>query len=209
MASIFSLLTLKSFITVDKDLHELDKRKILSLIKKAIRGNITLSWKLPDIPAIVMAWSFEITLTQDINVASGITGFILPGIILLPGCKDFKEISDSPNNGPEFIHLKSFEILVRLTAKDFKVELKKIESSWQLKPSNLSFFSKKLFFLVEINFMNSYSNKLCIAEPSWTTCLISKTVQLKNKIVWTRYNYLTILNLYSTYLKGESNYDFT
>ena len=28
MASIFSLLTLKSFITVDKDLHELDKRKI-------------------------------------------------------------------------------------------------------------------------------------------------------------------------------------
>ena len=53
------------------------------------------------------------------------------------------------------------------------------------------------------------ANKACIkgtcegilkeaAKPSWKTWLNSKTVQLKNKIVWTRFNYLTILDLYST-----------
>ena len=52
--------------------------------------------------------------------ASGITGFTFPGIILLPGCKDFSVISEIPDPGPEFIHLKSFEILIIETAIDFK-----------------------------------------------------------------------------------------
>ena len=52
--------------------------------------------------------------------ASGITGFTFPGIILLPGCKDFSVMSEIPEPGPEFIHLKSLDI--------FKISLDNPES---------------------------------------------------------------------------------
>ena len=49
--------------------------------------------------------------------------------MLLPGCKAFKVMSEIPDPGPEFIHLKSLEILIRDTAIDFRCELNKTESS--------------------------------------------------------------------------------
>ena len=63
--------------------------------------------------------SLPITSAEAIATASGITGFTFPGIMLLPGCKALSSISDKPANGPLFIHLKSFEIFVSMTAKFF------------------------------------------------------------------------------------------
>ena len=61
---------------------------------------------------MVIVTSFPITSAAAIATASGITGLTFPGIILLPGCKPFNSISDSPAKGPEFIHLRSFEIFM-------------------------------------------------------------------------------------------------
>ncbi len=49
-------------------------------------------------------------------VASGITGFTLPGMMLLPGCSAGSAISPSPASGPLFIQRRSFAIFIRLTA---------------------------------------------------------------------------------------------
>ena len=48
-------------------------------------GIITFSSKLPEAPAHAMAASLPITWAHAISVASGITGFTLPGMMLLPG----------------------------------------------------------------------------------------------------------------------------
>jgi hypothetical protein len=82
----------------------------------AITGNITLSWKFPDCPAIAIVASFPITCAATIVTASGITGFTLPGMMLLPGCSAGNEISPSPASGPLFIQRRSLAIFISDTA---------------------------------------------------------------------------------------------
>ena len=77
---------------------------------------MTLSWKLPDSPAIVIAASLPITWAATMVAASGITGLTLPGMMLLPGCSAGSAISPSPASGPLFIQRRSLAILIRLTA---------------------------------------------------------------------------------------------
>ena len=85
----------------------------------AIIGSMTLSSKFPDCPPIVIAVSLPITCAQTIAIASGITGFTLPGIIEDPGCKASSAISPRPDSGPEFIQRKSFAIFINDTAVVF------------------------------------------------------------------------------------------
>ena len=60
--------------------------------------------------------SLPMTCAATIATASGITGFTLPGMMLLPGCSDGSAISASPASGPLFIQRKSFAIFMRETA---------------------------------------------------------------------------------------------
>ena len=78
----------------------------------AITGSITLSWKLPDWPAIVIVVSLPMTCAHTIVVASAITGFTLPGMIDEPGCSAGSSISPRPASGPEFIQRRSFAIFM-------------------------------------------------------------------------------------------------
>ena len=79
-------------------------------------GNMTLSWKLPDCPATVIAASLPMTWAATIVTDSGITGLTLPGMMLLPGWTAGKAISASPAKGPLFIQRRSLAIFIRLTA---------------------------------------------------------------------------------------------
>ncbi len=79
-------------------------------------GNITLSWKLPDCPAMAMAASSPITCAATIATASGITGFTLPGMMLLPGCSAGSVSSARPASGPLFIQRRSLQIFMSATA---------------------------------------------------------------------------------------------
>jgi hypothetical protein len=83
---------------------------------RARTGSITLSSKLPDAPATVMVWSLPITWAQTIKVASGSTGLTLPGMMLEPGCRSGSAISARPARGPDPIHRRSLQILVRPVA---------------------------------------------------------------------------------------------
>jgi hypothetical protein len=48
--------------------------------------------------------------------ASGITGFTLPGMMLLPGCSAGNAISPRPASGPLFIQRRSLAIFIIDTA---------------------------------------------------------------------------------------------
>ncbi len=67
---------------------------------RAITGRYTLSSKLPCEPAKAMAASLPMTWAHTWVTASGITGFTLPGMIELPGCRSGRRISASPVLGP-------------------------------------------------------------------------------------------------------------
>src|ERR1039457_5715457 len=56
-------------------------------------GSMTLSWKLPDCPAIVIVVSLPITCAATIAAASGMIGLTSPGMMLLPGCSAGSAIS--------------------------------------------------------------------------------------------------------------------
>ena len=108
-----------------------------------------------------MVVSFPITCEQAIIEDSEITGLTFPGIILLPGCNAFNLISEIPESGPEFIHLKSFAILIKDTAIDLRCELYKTASSCELRPSNLFFLPTYLTLLsLLIAVKNSFANNL-------------------------------------------------
>ncbi len=79
-------------------------------------GIITLSSKLPAAPAQATAASLPTTCAQTISVASGRTGLTLPGMMLDPGCRSGRWISARPVVGPDDIHRRSLQILVRPTA---------------------------------------------------------------------------------------------
>ena len=61
------------------------------------------------------------TCAATIATASGITGFTLPGMMLLPGCSAGSAISPKPASGPLFIQRRSFAIFIRLTASVFEL----------------------------------------------------------------------------------------
>ena len=79
-------------------------------------GSITLSWKLPDWPAMATVASLPMTWAHAMATASGMTGLTLPGMMLLPGCSAGRLISASPVRGPLFIQRRSLAIFVRVTA---------------------------------------------------------------------------------------------
>ena len=93
--------------------------RMLSSRLCAITGSMTFSWKLPDWPAIVMLVSLPMTCAATMVAASGITGFTLPGMMLLPGWSGGSAISPSPASGPLFIRRRSLAIFMRLTAMTF------------------------------------------------------------------------------------------
>ena len=64
---------------------------------------------------MVIVTSLPITCAQTMVIASGMTGLILPGMMLLPGCNASNSISAKPAIGPLFIHRKSLAIFVKLT----------------------------------------------------------------------------------------------
>ena len=90
--------------------------RIDSSTLRAISGSITLSSKLPVAPAKATAASLPITWAATWIVASGSTGFTLPGMIELPGCRSGRKISPSPVRGPEPIQRRSLAIFTRPTA---------------------------------------------------------------------------------------------
>ncbi len=94
----------------------LASRRIDSSRLRAITGSMTLSSKLPAAPAKAMAASLPMTCAQTMWVASGMTGFTLPGMIDDPGCRSGSWISPSPARGPEPIQRMSLQILCRPTA---------------------------------------------------------------------------------------------
>src|ERR1700691_5544389 len=75
-------------------------------------GIITLSSKLPAMPAIVIVASLPTTCAATINTASGMTGFTLPGMIELPGWRLGIAISPMPQRGPDANQRMSLAILV-------------------------------------------------------------------------------------------------
>ena len=77
---------------------------------------MTLSWKLPDCPATAIAASSPITCAAIMATASGITGFTLPGMMLLPGCSAGNVSSARPASGPLFIQRRSLAIFMSATA---------------------------------------------------------------------------------------------
>ena len=101
----------------------------------AISGSITLSWKLPLCPAIVIAASLPITCAATIAVASGITGLTLPGMIDEPGCNAGSSISPRPASGPEFIQRRSLAIFISATASVFSAPDSSTAASCAAMPS--------------------------------------------------------------------------
>ena len=79
---------------------------------RASTGSMTLSWKLPDWPAIVtVRWS-PITWAQTIVMASGMTGLILPGMMLEPGCSAGSTISPV-----SYTHLRAHETVLDIVCR--------------------------------------------------------------------------------------------
>ena len=89
----------------------------LSSILSAIKGINAFNSKLPLAAHILIALSFAMTFIATCVTISGITGFTLPGIIVLPACISARCIS---LNGFEFIMRKSVDIFIIFTANDFK-----------------------------------------------------------------------------------------
>ena len=119
------------------------------------------------------------TSAHAIEIASGTTGFTLPGIILLPGCNASSSISDNPVKGPLFIQRRSLEIFITTKARFFNALDNSAELSWELRPwkkfavgftLNPEVFSKawqKAFgkFLCELT-------PVPMAVPPWGNCNI-------------------------------------
>ena len=76
-----------------------------------ITGLNTFNCRWPCAAEKLIVVSFPITLLETIDTASHCVGFILPGIIELPGSFAGKIISENPALGPDDNNLKSFEIL--------------------------------------------------------------------------------------------------
>ena len=91
---------------------------------------MTLSSKLPAAPAVVIVTSLPMTWAQAIRVASGMTGLTLPGMMLDPGWRSGRWISPRPVRGPEDIHRRSLQILVRLTATTLSAPDSSTTASW-------------------------------------------------------------------------------
>lgn len=78
-----------------------------------------------------------ITWAVTINKASHYVGFILPGIIELPGSFSGRDNSPNPLRGPDANNLISFAIFLQETAIVFNEPWNSTKASWQAKASNL------------------------------------------------------------------------
>ena len=90
---------------------------------------------MPDWPPMVTVKWLPMTWAQTIVTASGITGLILPGMMLEPGWSAGSTISPRPAMGPLFIQRRSLEIFIRLTATVLSWPLISTAASWVLSPS--------------------------------------------------------------------------
>ena len=79
-------------------------------------GSMTSRSKLPWAPAKAIAWSLPMTWAATWTVASGRTGFTLPGMMEDPGWRSGRLISWMPVRGPELIHRRSLAIFTSDTA---------------------------------------------------------------------------------------------
>ena len=86
-----------------------------------IIGQKTFSSKLLLWQALSMTLSFPMTCIAIISVASGIDGFIFPGIIDEPACTGGSVISIRPAFGPLLMLLRSEQILRRLMLRERNV----------------------------------------------------------------------------------------
>lgn len=94
----------------------LESSRIDSSRAVPMTGIATLSSNEPDAPAQATVASLPMTRAQTIRVASGTTGFTLPGMIDEPGCRSGMCSSPRPVFGPEPIQRMSLLILVSDTA---------------------------------------------------------------------------------------------
>src|SRR5690554_1900464 len=97
---------------------------------------MTLSWKLPDWPAILIVVWLPNTWALAIHTASGTTGFTLPGIILEPGWSAGKVTSPKPAKGPLFIQRRSLLIFIITVAKELTEPAVATAMSWPEMPVN-------------------------------------------------------------------------
>ena len=102
----------------------------LSSRRSATSGSMTLSWKLPDWAATVMAASLPITAAAAMQADSGITGLTFPGMIEDPGCSAGNSISPSPASGPEFIQRRSLAIFISAQAATLSCPDSSAAVSW-------------------------------------------------------------------------------
>ncbi len=74
-------------------------------------GTPMLSSNSPNIPATWLAWLRPMTWADTSIAASTVTGFVFPGIMLLPGTSSWVGISISarPVKGPENMSLRSWQ----------------------------------------------------------------------------------------------------
>ena len=106
-------------------------------------GLKTLSSKLPDAPAKLIAASLPKTCTHSIVIASHWVGFTLPGMIELPGSFSGMRISPSPERGPEASQRTSLAIFISDAASVFNVPWACTIASCAASASNLFGAEKK------------------------------------------------------------------
>mmetsp|Transcript_70798 Transcript_70798/g.188875 ORF Transcript_70798/g.188875 Transcript_70798/m.188875 type:complete len:203 (-) Transcript_70798:722-1330(-) len=101
-----------------------------SSIASLITGRKTLSSNWPLAPAMLMVTSLPITRAAAMVMASAITGFTFPGMMLLPGATGGIMISASPARGPLPSKRMSFAILNSDAAIAFSCPWASTTPSW-------------------------------------------------------------------------------
>ena len=102
-----------------------------------ITGLKTLSSKLPEAPATLMATSLPNTCAQSIVSASHWVGLTLPGMIELPGSFSGMRISPRPQRGPEASQRTSLAIFISDAASVFSAPCAMTIASCAASASNL------------------------------------------------------------------------
>ena len=113
-------------------------------ISEGEKQRIALIRSIINEPEIVIAVWLPITCIQTIVKASICVGLILPGIIEEPGSFSGNKSSPNPDLGPEAKKRKSFVILNKETAIEFKAAERFTIESWAAIDSNLLLEGKYL-----------------------------------------------------------------
>ena len=120
-----------------KELQTSVNNRIDCRILKAKTGRKTFNSKFPLAPAIPIVRSFPMTWEQTIVTASHWVGFILPGMMELPGSFFGSSSSPIPDLGPLANQRMSLAILNSEPATTFKAPDNSTTLSWAPKASNL------------------------------------------------------------------------